>query len=64
MPQPTNADVEGAANTYQMGEALYNLGRLYAELGQIDKSREAYGKILSENADTIYMDLVREKAGS
>ena len=56
--------VDGSINSFQNGEALYNLGRLYAATGQMEKSKAAYEKILSENADTIYLDLVKERLGS
>lgn len=55
--------VDGTANTFQMGEALYNLGRIFAAMGQVEKSEAAYEKILSEDIDTIYVDLVKERAG-
>ena len=42
-------------------EALYNLGRLYDELGQTEKSREAYKKIVSDHQDFIYIELVKER---
>ena len=41
-------------------EALYHLGRLYDKLGQNEKSREAYNKILNDHQDFIYIDLVKE----
>jgi hypothetical protein len=37
------------------------LGRLYKELGENEKSREAYNKILSDHQDFIYIDLVKEQ---
>jgi tetratricopeptide (TPR) repeat protein len=43
------------------GEALFNLGRLYDKLGQIEKSKAAFNKILSDHQDFIYIDLVKEK---
>lgn len=43
------------------GEALFRLGWLYDKLGQSEKSRDAYNKILSEHGDFIYIDLVKEK---
>jgi tetratricopeptide (TPR) repeat protein len=55
--------VDPSVNAFQKGEALYNLGRLYAAMGEKDKSQEIYRKIISENADTIYLDLVRELYG-
>ena len=42
-------------------EALYHLGWLYDKLGQTEKSRAAYNKILSEHQDFIYLDLVKER---
>ena len=42
-------------------EALYHLGRLYDKLGENEKSREAYNKILTDHQDFIYIDLVKER---
>jgi len=42
-------------------EALYHLGRLYDKLGENEKSREAYTKILTDHQDFIYIDLVKEQ---
>lgn len=42
-------------------EALYHLGRLYDKLGQAEKSKEAYQKILSDHPDFIYIDIARER---
>jgi tetratricopeptide (TPR) repeat protein len=42
-------------------EALYHLGRLYNKLGENEKSREAYNKILTDHQDFIYIDLVKER---
>jgi tetratricopeptide (TPR) repeat protein len=42
-------------------EALFNLGWLYAEIGEHDRSNDAYKKILSDFTDSIYFDLVSEK---
>ena len=42
-------------------EALFNLGRLYVETGNKEKSAEAYKKIVSEYSDSIYIELAREK---
>jgi tetratricopeptide (TPR) repeat protein len=41
-------------------EALYHLGWLYDKLGQTEKSRAAYDKILTEHQEFIYRDLVKE----
>jgi len=42
-------------------DALYHLGRLYDKLGENEKSREAYNKILTDHQDFIYFDLVKER---
>jgi tetratricopeptide (TPR) repeat protein len=42
-------------------EALYHLGRLYDKLGENEKSREAYNKILTDHQDFMYIDLVKER---
>ena len=43
------------------GEALYHLGWIYDKLGQTEKSKDAFNKILSDHPDFIYLDLVKEK---
>ena len=43
------------------GEALFNLGRLYAVMGNKDKSAEAFNKIITDYKDSIYIDLAKEK---
>ena len=47
--------------TTMRDEALYHLGRLYKELGDNAKSKEAYTKLISEHQDFIYIDLVKEQ---
>ena len=41
--------------------ALFNLGRLYDELGDESKSRDAYGRLVSDYADSIYFEIAKEK---
>jgi tetratricopeptide (TPR) repeat protein len=41
-------------------EALFHLGRLYNKLGQPEKSKEVYNKLVSDYPDFIYIDLVKE----
>ena len=53
-----------APETIMRGEALYNLGWLYDKLGQTEKSKEAYNKIISDHQDFIYIDLVKERMSS
>lgn len=41
-------------------DALFHIGRLYNKLGQPEKSKEVYQKILSDHPDFIYIDMVKE----
>ncbi len=65
-----NAYKEAAANFERIvagespvlkGEAYFNLGRIYGLLDDAEKSRSAYETILSDYADSIYADLVKER---
>ncbi|MFC1798947.1 tol-pal system YbgF family protein [Thermodesulfobacteriota bacterium] len=42
-------------------EALFNLGRIYASMGEADKSITSYNKIVSEYTGSIYHSLAKEK---
>ena len=42
-------------------ETLFNLGRLYAVIGNRDKSIEAFNKIISDYKNSSYLELVKEK---
>jgi len=42
--------------------ALFNLGRLYGQLGQMEESRKAYQQLSTEFPQSIYTSLVNEKA--
>ncbi len=42
-------------------EALFNLGRLYAVMGNKDKSAEAFIKIISDYKDSNYLEIAKEK---
>lgn len=53
--------LSSAPDTVMRGEALYHLGWLYDKLGQTEKSKEAYNKIISDHQDFIYIDLVKER---
>jgi hypothetical protein len=41
--------------------ALFNLARLYNAEGNKEKGIEAYKKILSDHADSLYIEIVKEK---
>ncbi len=43
-------------------EALFNLGRIYAEMGEQNKSTDAYKKIISSHGDSIYIAIAKENA--
>ncbi|OEU68093.1 MAG: hypothetical protein BBJ57_13500 [Desulfobacterales bacterium PC51MH44] len=42
-------------------EALFNLGGLYAAMGNNDKSMNAFKKILSDHSDSMYIEIVKER---
>lgn len=42
--------------------ALFHLGRLYADTGQSDKSRQMYERLATEFPDSTYVNIAREKA--
>jgi tetratricopeptide (TPR) repeat protein len=53
--------IANGADPVMKSEAIFNLGRLYALMGDEKKSVEAYKKIESDYADSIYFNLAREK---
>ena len=53
--------ISAASGQILRDEALFHMGRLYDKLGQPEKSKEAYQKILSDHPDFIYIDMVRER---
>lgn len=52
--------VDGHDNAMK-GEALFNLGRIYAEMGDREKSQAAFKKVLSDYSDSIFAELVKER---
>jgi tetratricopeptide (TPR) repeat protein len=42
-------------------EALFNLGEIYAAMGEQDKSITAFKRIISDHSDSMYIELVKEK---
>ena len=48
-------------NAIMKDQALYNLGRIYAELGKKDKEIEAYKQIVKKYPDSMYFQLAKEK---
>jgi len=53
--------ISSAPETILRDEALYHLGWLYDKLGEKEKSRGAFNKILTDHQDFIYIDLVKER---
>jgi len=41
--------------------ALFNLGKLYGQLGQLEESRQAYQRLNTEFPGSMYANIVREK---
>lgn len=52
--------VASSPNTFLKDEALFNLGRIYAKLGNAEKSKKAFEDILSDHTDSIYIEVVKE----
>ncbi len=42
-------------------EAFFNLGELYATMGNKDKSIDSFKKIISNYSDSMYIEIVKEK---
>ena len=42
-------------------EALFNLGEIYAAMGDHDKSITAFNKIISDHSDSMYVEIVKER---
>lgn len=54
-------EIATAKNAVMKDGALFNLARLYNEGGNKEKGAEAYKKILSDHADSLYIEIVKEK---
>lgn len=52
--------VDGNNNAMKEG-ALFNLGRIYAETGDKEKSVAAFKRVLSDYSDSIYVELIKER---
>ena len=46
---------------FMKDEALFNLGRLYAAMGNNDKSKDAFVNIKENYPDSLYIELVKER---
>lgn len=52
--------LDGSAAAFKE-EARFNVGRLYAELGDRQASRAAFEALLAENPNSVYAGMVRER---
>ncbi len=48
-------------NAMMKDEAYFNLGRLYEQTGDKTKSRDAYKKLISDYADSLYIEVAKER---
>lgn len=46
---------------FMKDEALFNMGRLFAAMGDEKKSKEAYRKIVSDYKDSFYIEIAKER---
>jgi len=49
------------SNDATKDETLFNLGRLYAVMGNRDKSAEAFNEIITDYKDSSYLEIAKEK---
>ncbi len=47
-------------NVVMKDEALYNMGRLYEQMGEKENSQNAYKRLISEYKDSMYIEVARE----
>ena len=53
--------IMSGSNDANKDEILFNLGRLYAEMGNKNKSIEAFNKIISDYKNSSYLEIAKEK---
>ncbi len=53
--------IASASSPVMKTDAFFNIGRLNDLAGDMDKSRDAYEKIITEYPESMYVGLVREK---
>ena len=53
--------VAASADPILRAEALFNAGRIYYALGEIEKSNNQFEKLAAEQPDSLYADLARER---
>lgn len=53
--------VASGPDSIMKDEAFFNLGRIYAEMSDKEKSTEAFKKIVSDYENSMYIDIAKEK---
>lgn len=53
--------VVSGSSDFMKDEAFFNLGRLYAVIGENEKSKKAFETIISDYSDSMYIELVKER---
>lgn len=43
------------------GEALFNIGRLFAQMGKKTESRRAYQEVITDQPNSLYVELAKER---
>ncbi len=56
--------IAAGSDPVMKGQALFNLGRLYAVKGDRNKSLDAYRHLLVNPNDAVYNEMVKEKLGN
>ena len=54
-------EVAESPDSVLKAEALFNAGRLYAAIGEIEKSRSSFRRLAAEQPDSLYADMARER---
>ena len=53
--------IASGSDSIMKDEAFFNLGRIYAVMGENEKSLTAFKKIISDYTDSIYIEIVKER---
>jgi tetratricopeptide (TPR) repeat protein len=53
-----------AAQKSLQDDVLFHLGELYARLGDVPKSQQAFNRILTDHQDSVYVNMARERVSS
>ncbi len=53
--------IASGTSTVLKAEALFNLGRLYDQTGNTEKSRNMYENLIADYPDSIYIDMAKER---